>query len=161
MCYTTDMKHGACKNFYYRLALYACIALWVSMIWRFSAQPAMQSEQTSGGISMRLAALIFGTPTEAQYDLMERLVRKGAHMAEFALLAMLCCSALEAEASRRPVPLALGLTALAAAADELHQLFVPGRAGLMGDVCIDVSGGILGLLLFLLLRRGERGTLLP
>ena len=94
------MKHGACKNFYHRLALYACIALWVSMIWRLSAQPAMQSEQTSGGISMRLAALIFGTPTEAQYDLMERLVRKGAHMAEFALLAMLCCSALEAEASR-------------------------------------------------------------
>lgn len=38
---------------------------------------------------------------------------------------------------------------LYAASDELHQLFVPGRAGLITDVCIDSAGALLGILLFL------------
>ena len=38
---------------------------------------------------------------------------------------------------------------LYAASDEFHQLFVPGRAGLVTDVCIDSAGALLGILLFL------------
>lgn len=38
---------------------------------------------------------------------------------------------------------------LYAASDEFHQLFVPGRAGLITDVCIDSAGALLGILLFL------------
>jgi VanZ family protein len=41
---------------------------------------------------------------------------------------------------------------LYAVADELHQLFVPGRAASPVDVLIDTGGALLGILLFALLR---------
>ena len=48
---------------------------------------------------------------------------------------------------------AAGLTILYACSDEFHQLFVEGRAGLVSDVIVDSVGAVLGLALFLLLRR--------
>ena len=50
---------------------------------------------------------------------------------------------------------------LYAASDEFHQLFVPGSAGLITDVCIDSAGALLGIFLFLALlhltsRRAKR-----
>lgn len=37
--------------------------------------------------------------------------------------------------------------------DEIHQLFVPGRAGRFSDVCIDTLGAVIWLLLFTALRK--------
>ena len=37
---------------------------------------------------------------------------------------------------------ALGMTVLYACSDELHQLFVPGRAGMIRDVLIDSVGPV-------------------
>lgn len=48
---------------------------------------------------------------------------------------------------------AAGLAILYACSDEFHQLFVEGRAGLVSDVIVDSVGAVLGLALFLLLRR--------
>ena len=41
---------------------------------------------------------------------------------------------------------ALALTALYAASDELHQVFVPPRQGSVWDVLLDTLGGAVGLL---------------
>ena len=48
---------------------------------------------------------------------------------------------------RRAVGFAWGFAVLYAATDEVHQLFVPGRAALFTDVMIDATGAALGLLL--------------
>ncbi len=67
-------------------------------------------------------------------------LRKLAHVAEYAVLAVLLV-----RACRRPgVAMLLGL--LYAASDELHQSFVPGREGRPRDVAIDSVGLVLGLL---------------
>ena len=42
-------------------------------------------------------------------------------------------------------------TSLYAASDEFHQLFVPGRAGLVSDALIDSLGALLGVIVFILL----------
>jgi VanZ family protein len=70
----------------------------------------------------------------------DTILRKGAHLTEYAILAMLLVRALE-----REVP-AFVLGVLYAASDEFHQSFVRGRHAAPLDVAIDSVGLALGLL---------------
>lgn len=45
--------------------------------------------------------------------------------------------------------------------DEIHQLFVPGRTGLLRDVYIDLLGILLAVLLFFLLNRWKKNSIFP
>jgi VanZ family protein len=81
------------------------------------------------------------------------IVRKCAHLAEYAVLALLLRWALrkppESEAPPWRWPeagLVLALVALYAASDEFHQTFVPSRQGCVSDVLLDTAGGAFGLL---------------
>jgi VanZ family protein len=81
------------------------------------------------------------------------VVRKSAHLTEYAVLALLVW-----RARRRPVRgdrrpwrrsdmfFALAVAALFAATDEWHQSFVPSREGRFTDVLIDSTGAAVGLL---------------
>jgi VanZ family protein len=81
------------------------------------------------------------------------LVRKGAHLTEYAIFALLLWRALR-QSPRHELPpwdwslvkLALLLTALYAASDEFHQLFVPFREASVWDVLLDTTGGALALI---------------
>lgn len=136
--------------------------IWMAVIFAFSAQPAQQSSQVSGGVAYRIAEwqndFFRQEKTEAalsaQAESMQLFIRKGAHMGEYAFLAFLLCLHLRYYPISRKqlVLLALGITAGYAAADEFHQLFVPGRAGRLSDVCIDSLGGVLGMLFSRILR---------
>lgn len=99
---------------------------WMAVIFYFSHQPKVS------------------LPSYGVWDL---LVKKGAHMAAYALLALLA----------RRAGLGLGpaaiLAALYAASDEFHQTFIPGRNGTVADVLIDLVGVALGLLLHPWLER--------
>jgi VanZ family protein len=73
----------------------------------------------------------------------DTILRKLAHMAEFGLLWWLWWRAL----GFRRAPLAVAITLAYAAADELHQTFVPGRSGSVADWAIDAAGvGLAGAL---------------
>jgi len=80
-------------------------------------------------------------------------VRKCAHLAEYAVLALLLWRALRKPPTPEAQPwqwsqaaLALALVALYAVTDELHQAFVPSREASVRDVLLDTLGGALGLL---------------
>jgi VanZ family protein len=75
------------------------------------------------------------------------VLRKLAHAAEFAMLGALL------ERWLRRWPLALVAGSLYAATDELHQLFVPGRAGAVTDWAIDTAGVAIGVGIVVLWRR--------
>lgn len=87
------------------------------------------------------------------------LVRKVAHLAEYAILAVVLWRALYHGTSLRMkmsilcLCVWLGAT-LVAAADEYHQSFVPSRGSAWGDVLVDSGGAIFGLLI--VWRRYER-----
>ena len=71
------------------------------------------------------------------------LSRKVAHFSEYALLLALWWRALATKVSeRRALVLALAITVLYAATDELHQTFVNGRAGRPLDVGSDTAGAL-------------------
>jgi VanZ family protein len=76
----------------------------------------------------------------------DTILRKGAHLTEYAILGALTYRALLREA----LTLATGIAY--AATDELHQHFVRGRHGAPVDVAIDAVGVALGMLVWLRVR---------
>ena len=76
----------------------------------------------------------------------DTILRKGAHVTEYAVLGGLLYRALGREA----LALATGITY--AATDEFHQHFVRGRHASPVDVAIDAVGLALGMLVWLRLR---------
>jgi len=81
--------------------------------------------------------------------LLELVLRKGAHMFSFGMLALLLAFALSTGRvpARRVVLTAFGLTVLYALTDEYHQTFVPTREGTFRDVFIDATGAAIALAL--------------
>ena len=104
---------------------------WMGVIYWFSAQPKLP---------------------HAPDALMDLLLRKGAHMAEYAVLLLLWWRALSVLQRPRLAPrvatviMAWTLTVLYAASDEYHQTFVPGRHGRLMDAAIDAAGASLAVL---------------
>ena len=80
----------------------------------------------------------------------DTVLRKGAHIAEYAVLGALLYRALGREAPA----LAAGIAY--AATDELHQHFVHGRHASPVDVAIDAVGLALGMLVWLRVRERSR-----
>jgi len=76
----------------------------------------------------------------------DTILRKAAHLAEYAVLGGLIYRAL----GREPLALAVGIAY--AATDELHQYFVRGRHASPVDVAIDAVGVAIGMLVWLRLR---------
>lgn len=135
--------------------------LWMTVIFAFSAQPKEASSAVSGGISDQILSMS-GWLLHLNIDeeklrwiayILERIIRKGAHMAEFGILALLLYIWIGRwqMAHWRRYWIAASAAVFYACTDEFHQLFVPGRAGLVSDVLIDSAGAVLGLAFFLLL----------
>ncbi|HEY3017842.1 MAG TPA: VanZ family protein [Gaiellaceae bacterium] len=76
----------------------------------------------------------------------DTVLRKGAHLTEYAILGVLLYRAFDREAPA----LAAGIAY--AATDELHQHFVRGRHASPVDVAIDAVGVALGMLVWLRVR---------
>ena len=132
--------------------------LWMAFIFLMSAAPGDVSGEQSGLIVRMLLAVhgfFFGDtqPPAQTIELLETLVRKAAHMSEYAVLALLFRYALLENGARRPALYALLLCALYAATDEYHQSFVPDRGPSPVDVLIDTAGASIGLLLARLFSR--------
>lgn len=136
-------------------------------IFLFSSQPADVSAVSSNQLSQLLLHLgrqmqmisVENTDIPAILEQMETPIRKSAHILEFSLLYLSILHALHVWAmkGRKWIGTAWLCTVLYACTDEFHQLFVPGRAGMVTDVLID-SIGITLISIFLLLRiyRNER-----
>jgi len=106
------------------LTLWLPVFAWAAVIFAFSSIPSL-----STGL---------GT--------WDTVLRKGAHIAEYAILGALLYRALGREA------LALAVGIAYAATDEFHQRFVHGRHSSPVDVAIDAVGLALGMLVWLRLR---------
>ena len=90
------------------------------------------------------------------------LVRKLAHLTEYAVFAQLVYVSLLGVAQLEWKPRAAFWSAVVAGTysltDEFHQLFVPNRTASLVDCAIDTTGAVLGLLLVYLLIRCFQAT---
>ncbi len=136
------------------------VIAWMLVIFTASTD-LMSAEHTSRFIGPFLRWLM-PQISHATILAVQVLVRKAAHVTEYAILAALLLRALRGEARHIPwhfLLLAWVMAAVCAAVDEYHQSFVSSRTAAVGDVLIDVCGALLGLLLFSWLAlRSPRGT---
>ena len=139
-----------------RYVSWIAVAVWMTVIFLFSAQTDRQSGDLSGGIVRWFVAQIYrgfdAFPLERQNAILEvwhLLLRKGAHFTEYAVLAILVANALRL-CGKTHWLLPVAVSALYAVTDEIHQYFVPGRACRLLDVGIDTCGAIFGTALFAL-----------
>ena len=121
------------------------------MVLIFSASGDERSFQRSSRLIAPVVRWLLPRLSEEAVGAVVFGVRKCAHMAEYAVLAMLSWRALKSERlgpgwSWVRAGQALLIVALYAVTDELHQSFVPTRQGSVWDVLIDSFGGALGLL---------------
>ncbi|HZO60848.1 MAG TPA: VanZ family protein [Solirubrobacterales bacterium] len=90
------------------------------------------------------------------------VLRKMAHVTEYAVLTALWWRALRALDVGRPLAGAIGIALLYAASDEWHQTFVDGRTGTPVDVLIDAVGmALAALVITVYARRRTRGPSRP
>ncbi len=141
-----------------RVLLWVLLLLNMGVIFYFSARTAEQSTVTSDAIlAAPMEAYESAHPEKAGdervYWWFQFIVRKLAHMAEFASLCVWAAGLLLAYRVRFAWPLGLGFTVLYGASDELHQSFVPGRECKATDWLFDSAGAAIGLLVLLLLVR--------
>lgn len=133
------------------------------LIFSFSAQNAEKSGALSRSISaMCVNTFNFFAGGRMGGSLMEQFIqgfegpiRKLAHFTEYACMGILVYVLWSQwmKQGKRLYLLTVVWVAVSAAADEIHQLFVPGRDGNIPDVCLDTCGGVFGLLFCILAGR--------
>ncbi|MEG1732153.1 MAG: VanZ family protein [Longicatena sp.] len=129
--------------------IYLCLCVfWMIAIFWFSHQQADDSQGMSDGIIKMIDSLFHINIVESGgwvFDTFSFIVRKSAHMSEYALLAILFALFFKASGYEKYYVIAFVCVILYASSDEIHQLFVRGRSGQIVDVVIDSIGGLLGL----------------
>ena len=135
-----------------KFAAWARCAAWMVFIFMMSAMPGDVSGEQSGFVTEMIEkalTFVLGAQTAGRIlaDALETVVRKCAHMGEYAVLFWLWAHALSVSGARRPARTALAVCALYAASDEFHQCFSDGRGPSPVDVMIDTVGATIALLL--------------
>jgi VanZ family protein len=98
--------------------------------------------------------------TEATIASVQLVVRKGAHLTEYAILAALLYRAIRQSMARlwTAAGFAFLVAAIYASLDEFHQAFIVSRTGSPWDVMIDVIGAAIGLAICWRFFRARSGT---
>jgi VanZ family protein len=153
------------KSRFVKIVNWLVVALWMALIFWFSAQDATLSDETSSGIVALCvaciqwgAAVIGRTGIFLDTTLVTFFVRKCAHACLYGVLGILTARAVAEERNPdiKTLALALGLCVLYALSDEGHQYFVPGRSAELRDVLVDSCGAFIGVLLTGIIRRCRR-----
>ena len=131
----------------------------MALIFFFSSQTAEVSSKTSSGITQKIAEfiayIIKWSNAEEIKQIIHVLIRKTAHFTLFFLLSVSVSNSLFQLFRIEKLKLFLFTTAFClfyAITDEIHQMFVPGRAAMVMDVVIDLAGSILGAGVFFAIR---------
>ena len=93
--------------------------------------------------------------TPAMIDVTDFIIRKVAHVTEYAILSLLVSRSvgikMNSTMGERLVP--AGISSLYALSDEFHQSFVPSRGATYTDVLWDTLGGIIGSAILFIAHR--------
>ena len=131
------------------------LIFWMSLIFFFSTDAG--SFSNTAYYIEPLLRFFFPRMTPRRIILVHLLIRKLAHLTEYAVLSYLWFTALNQGKqgwSPKRALLALTFSILYASSDEYHQAFIPSRTSSLTDVGIDSIGVLIGqAYLFLTLSR--------
>ena len=142
-----------------KIILWTLVVSLMAFIFVMSAEPAVESSETSG----RTLKIIFGIiypgfrdlNGEQQQKIIEQnqhFIRKTAHFTLYTVMGILVSLAV-AQHIKKFSLISYAIGTLYAVTDEIHQLYVPGRSGQISDVLLDSSGVLLGCIIIFILYR--------
>lgn len=149
------------RNWTKHIALVLLIVQCV-VIFSFSAQDKKKSSDGSERITSRIVHQLGGDEKsvgmrQKMTRETEVLVRKSAHLLLFTVLGVLAYLTARNYLKNKHFLWSAIFCLLYAISDEIHQILVPGRAGLVSDVLIDTAGSILGIgILFIIFKIKRR-----
>lgn len=136
------------------LALFVLLA-WMLLIFFMSSQVAT----TSSGLSGVFVEPIKPYAPGFTEGILTTLVRKSAHVFLYFILGVLSINVFRdyIHDKKKLIVASTAFVFLYAVSDEIHQMFVPGRSGQMGDVLIDSIAGLLGIMVcYYFLKRDRK-----
>jgi VanZ family protein len=129
--------------------------LWMAAIFFFSTD--IFSGENTGGVLRSIFHSIFPGLTEEQFRPIHSRIRKAAHLTEYGILALLLFRAFRSGAGIgwhwSWAIYSLMIIVPYALLDEFHQTLTKARVGSPKDSLIDVSGGVIALMLLWLARK--------
>lgn len=136
----------------HRLALFYFVPVVAWLILIFLASTQLGGPEVTLRFVIRILKLLTpdqagGLPTEA-FSKFNYIIRKLAHLSEYAILVLLTARAIQFGVSHLKWATIIGslsMCVIYAAGDEFHQSFVPGRTASIYDVIIDCVGAMLAL----------------
>ena len=143
----------------YIIVSWILVAVCMGIIFSLSAQEASDSEALSGSF-IRMIFQLLGL------EFQQGVIRTIAHCLEFMGLSLLIFNATYATWEKKLTPLiAFAGTVVYAITDEIHQIFVPGRAFQIIDILVDSTGALIGVIasfiilkIILYTRRAKNGN---
>ncbi len=128
------------------IACWVLVAVWMGFIFYMSAQNAADSSSQSAGLIRGLLTALFGNVSDATVEGLQHTVRKLAHFTEYSVLGALLSLAVGCHTAQslHCFLASLGIGTVYAVTDEVHQLFVDGRACQIQDMLIDSVGVAVG-----------------
>lgn len=126
-----------------RKILIILLVIWMALVFLLSHQNGNSSSSLSRGV-----ANFFANGDTVEAEVIEPVIRKTAHMVEYAIGGMLAYGVLITypnKTNKSRIIIALTFIILYAISDEVHQSFINSRNGSIGDVLIDTLGGAIGI----------------
>lgn len=123
--------------------------IWMIFIFIMSHTVGTVSSQQSNFIADIITQYL-----KIDYSLLTFIIRKTAHMSEYAVLLLLLYFGItKIYTHKYSLLISLFITFIYACSDEIHQLFIPGRSGQFTDVMIDTSGALIALIIVLVYKK--------
>ncbi len=123
------------------------VAVCMLIIFCFSAQTAEESSELSGSFILALLEWL-------GLELEQEVIRTIAHCLEFMGLSVLTFNATYATWETKLTPvISFAGTVFYAITDEIHQIFVPGRAFQISDILVDSTGALIGAIASLIILK--------
>lgn len=138
--------------------LYAPLIIWIGVIFFLSSG---QGASTRTSLIIRpILEFLFPSADPETLSYYHDIIRKLAHLTEYAILGFLACRAFAGSATKslrkHSYLLAILLVLLVAGLDEFNQSFNPERTASPVDTLIDLSGGVAATLVYHLFTRRDR-----
>lgn len=134
------------------------IIIWMIAIFIFSSQKGTESGNTSRKFTIAIIQIITGKNLALEDPFVEGIqlfIRKMAHFTIYAIGGFLIMNYAYTikNTMKQKILYSIAFGAGYAVTDELHQFFVSGRSAQVLDVAIDTAGVIIGVLIYLALRK--------
>lgn len=149
-----------CKSKMKRYVRWIPVVIVMSIIFYFSHAPAVISSQTSAATTSTMLGLFkkwFGVNPFSQImaNSLEVIIRQVAHVVEFMLLAMTFYYAYysQVKSRKRMIWITLFFSIGYAVTDEIHQIFIPGRAAELVDIITDACGAAVGIICCVIIQK--------